>query len=51
MEVQQAINLEIVRQFAAAGIEFAYPTRTLFVAGDGRSENGTGSELKKEKST
>jgi small-conductance mechanosensitive channel len=28
----QAVCLEIVRVFAASGIEFAYPTRTLFVA-------------------
>jgi small-conductance mechanosensitive channel len=33
MDIQQAINLEIYRQFGEAGIEFAYPTRTLFVAG------------------
>ena len=31
MDVQQAINLGIVRAFERAGIEFAYPTRTLFV--------------------
>jgi small-conductance mechanosensitive channel len=31
MDVQQAINLEIARRFAAAGIEFAYPTQTLLV--------------------
>ena len=29
MDVQQAINLEIYRQFQEAGITFAYPTRTL----------------------
>ncbi|HEX7707479.1 MAG TPA: mechanosensitive ion channel family protein [Thermoanaerobaculia bacterium] len=28
----QAVCLEIVRVFAASGIEFAYPTRTLFVS-------------------
>lgn len=28
---QQAINLAIMRRFAAEGIEFAYPTRTLFL--------------------
>jgi len=33
MDVQQAINLEIFRRFADAGIEFAYPTQTLFVQG------------------
>lgn len=29
MDRQQAINLEILRSFEAAGIEFAYPTRTV----------------------
>ena len=33
MDIQQAINLEIFRRFAGAGIEFAYPTQTLFVQG------------------
>jgi small-conductance mechanosensitive channel len=32
MDIQEAINLEIFRRFAEAGIEFAYPTRTLFVS-------------------
>lgn len=31
MDRQQAINLEVVRRFEDAGIEFAYPTQTLFV--------------------
>ena len=31
MDIQQAVNLEIYRRFADAGIEFAYPTQTLFV--------------------
>ncbi len=31
MNIQQAVNLEIFRRFADAGIEFAYPTRTLYV--------------------
>lgn len=31
MDVQQAINLEIHRRFAAEGIEFAYPTQTVLV--------------------
>jgi small-conductance mechanosensitive channel len=31
MDIQQAINLDIFRQFGEAGIEFAYPTQTLFV--------------------
>lgn len=35
MDVQHAINLGLVRRLEAEGIEFAYPTRTLFVAGGG----------------
>ncbi len=35
MNTTQAINLEIVRGFEAAGIEFAYPTQTLFVDSEG----------------
>ncbi len=31
MDTQQAVNLEVFRRFAAEGIEFAYPTQTLFV--------------------
>ncbi len=31
MDIQQAINLEMFRRFQEAGIEFAYPTRTLLV--------------------
>lgn len=31
MDAQQAINLGLVREFEAAGIGFAYPTRTLFI--------------------
>jgi len=31
MDTQQAINLGLVRRFEAEGIEFAYPTRTLYV--------------------
>lgn len=31
MDIQQAVNLEIFRRFEEAGIEFAYPTQTLFV--------------------
>jgi len=31
MDIQQAINLAIVRDFQAEGIAFAYPTQTLFV--------------------
>jgi small-conductance mechanosensitive channel len=31
MDIQQAINLQIFQDFEQAGIEFAYPTQTLFV--------------------
>jgi small-conductance mechanosensitive channel len=31
MDIQQAFNLELYRRFAEEGIEFAYPTQTLFV--------------------
>ncbi len=33
MDHQQAINLSIYRRFAELGIEFAYPTQTVFLAG------------------
>ena len=38
MNLQQAINLALFRRFAAEGIEFAYPTQTLYLH---RSEAGT----------
>ncbi|RMD59242.1 mechanosensitive ion channel family protein [Candidatus Parcubacteria bacterium] len=31
MDTQQNINLEIMRRFAAEGIEFAYPTQTIYL--------------------
>ncbi len=31
MDAQQAINLEIFRRFAEQGVEFAYPTRTVYI--------------------
>ncbi len=33
MDIQQAINLRIYEQFEAEGIEFAYPTQTVYVPG------------------
>ncbi len=33
MDMQQAINLEIVRRFREEGVEFAYPTRTVVLEG------------------
>jgi small-conductance mechanosensitive channel len=34
MDIQQAINLEIYRRFEGEGVDFAYPTQTLFVNAD-----------------
>jgi small-conductance mechanosensitive channel len=31
MDIQQAVNLEIYRRFEQEGIDFAYPTRTLYL--------------------
>ncbi len=31
MDVQQTINLELYRSFLEEGIEFAYPTQTVYV--------------------
>lgn len=36
MDIQQAINLKIYNEFEKQGIEFAYPTQTLFLT----KENG-----------
>lgn len=48
MDTTQAINLEIVKRFEAAGIEFAYPTQTIFVdkegAGDVDGDGGAGAQ-------
>ncbi|ACY17421.1 mechanosensitive ion channel family protein [Haliangium ochraceum] len=33
MDVQQAINMDIMRQFQSSDIEFAFPTRTIFLEG------------------
>ncbi|WPJ94951.1 mechanosensitive ion channel family protein [Coraliomargarita algicola] len=42
MDAQQTINLALCRAFAERGIEFAYPTRTLYMhrAGDGAAGEG-----------
>lgn len=37
MDIQQAINLDIFKQFREAGIEFAYPTQTLMMQLQGNS--------------
>jgi small-conductance mechanosensitive channel len=31
MDIQQEINLAIMEEFTKRGIEFAYPTQTLFL--------------------
>lgn len=33
MDIQEAINLELMKRFEADGIEFAFPTQTLYVEG------------------
>ncbi len=38
MDIQEAINIEMYRRFEAEGIEFAYPTRTVFMTPDGKGE-------------
>ncbi|MFQ6045789.1 MAG: mechanosensitive ion channel family protein [Gemmatimonadales bacterium] len=35
MDIQQAVNLRVHERFEAEGIEFAYPTQTLFVVKEG----------------
>jgi small-conductance mechanosensitive channel len=45
MDIQQAINLEIFRRFEQEGIEFAYPTQTLFIQ---KEMNGKANELTRE---
>lgn len=35
MDAQQRINLELVKKFAAEGVDFAYPTQTLHIASRG----------------
>lgn len=40
MDTQEAINLELYGRFEELGIEFAYPTQTLFVRTEGREPVG-----------
>ncbi|MEM8534134.1 MAG: mechanosensitive ion channel family protein [Chloroflexota bacterium] len=42
MDIQQAINLEIYRRFELEGLDFAYPTRTLYVRNGGAQEREVG---------
>lgn len=39
MDIQQAINLAILQSFAEEGLEFAYPTRTLYLDGKIRQDS------------
>jgi small-conductance mechanosensitive channel len=41
MDIQENINLELFRRFTEEGIEFAYPTRTLYVQHTQAGDNGT----------
>jgi small-conductance mechanosensitive channel len=41
MDVQQAINLDLHEQFESEGIEFAFPTQTIYLAGQS-APSGTG---------
>lgn len=34
MDIQQSINLKIYKEFEKLGVEFAYPTRTVFISKD-----------------
>jgi small-conductance mechanosensitive channel len=43
MDVQQAINLAIFRQFETLNIGFAYPTQTVFLKDDNRQKAGKSS--------
>jgi len=38
MDIQQAINLELMRRFEDEGIEFAFPTQTILLAGGDSDE-------------
>lgn len=40
MDIQQAINLKIYEEFEKRGLEFAYPTQTLFVSKNAAEEPG-----------
>jgi small-conductance mechanosensitive channel len=37
MDIQQAINLEILTRFAGLGVEFAFPSRTVYVEAEGEA--------------
>jgi small-conductance mechanosensitive channel len=42
MNIQQAVNLKIYEEFEKQGIEFAYPTQTLFLNQENGEDNNSG---------
>lgn len=44
MDVQQAINLELMRRFKQDGVAFAFPTQTLYLERPARASDGPGAE-------
>ncbi len=43
MDTQQAINLDLITRFEEMGVDFAYPTRTVYIAGDD-DDDATGAD-------
>jgi small-conductance mechanosensitive channel len=41
MDIQQAINLAIYQAFEGEGIDFAYPTQTLYIGGNTRTDGSS----------
>lgn len=48
MDIQQAINLSILRRFRQEKIEFAFPTRTIVLKADGHTGNDILTEVRRE---
>ncbi|MDB5891359.1 MAG: MscS Mechanosensitive ion channel [Polaromonas sp.] len=44
MDCQQALNLQLIRELSALGVEFAHPTRTVYLASSGAAERISGAE-------
>ena len=42
MDTQQKVNLEVLRRFNAEGVEFAFPTQTLYVEKGSESDQENG---------
>jgi MscS family membrane protein len=51
MAFSEKVNFEIIRRFNAAGIDFAFPTQTVYVAGDQKRplDFGLSEQLEKER--